>query len=65
MSDNTEKLVSCLEKMGFQIDREYGDGEVWLSRKKGATTFYATVQPGGNINGEPAEKFIEWVKSYQ
>lgn len=65
MNNDVEKIVSRLEKMGFQINKECGDGEVWLSRKKRATTFYATVQPDGNINGEPAEKFIEWVKSYK
>jgi hypothetical protein len=65
MNAETEKIVSRLEKLGFKVNKECFDGEVYMSRRRRGTTLLADVQLNGNINGEPAEKFIEWARSYK
>ena len=61
----TEKVVRRLEKLGFKINKECADGEVYMSRWRKGTTLMGTVQPDGNINGKSADQYIEWVKSYK
>jgi hypothetical protein len=64
MDATTEKVVRRLEKLGFKINSECADGEVYMSRKRRGVTFYATVEINGNVNTEPADQYIEWVKNY-
>lgn len=60
-----EQIIKKLEKLGFVFNKQCNDGEVYMSRKRGYTTLYATIEVCGKVNGMNVNDFIAWVKNYK
>jgi hypothetical protein len=60
MNPKFEETVGKLEKKGFKVNRVESDC-VYMSRKRGPSTFYADVEDHGGIvvNGEPLAEFLK------
>jgi len=60
-------VVAVLERAGFIINRVVGyDDEngptVFMSRRRRGTTFYAEVDPNGDVNGMDSNAFMQGLK---
>jgi len=52
--------IAALEKHGFKWNFGFSDGSVIMKKKHStSTTFYATVEADGLINGKTVKEFID------